>query len=133
MDYEQCISWIWCLVLVTIYIFRWHDKLVWMTLGKSSKQGFLLGSNGKEYLWTTRVSLWSNSKKSACKSGDLGAIPGLGKFPGKGNSNPLQCSCLVNSVKWGAWRATVHRVAKSQTQLTEFHSFLCLCWLFCPL
>ena len=41
---------------------------------------------------------------------DMGAIPGLGRFPGGGNSNPLQYSCLENPMDRGAWRATVHRV-----------------------
>ena len=38
----------------------------------------------------------SNSKESACNSGDLGWIPGLGRYPGEGNGNPLQYSCLEN-------------------------------------
>ena len=44
---------------------------------------------------------------------DLGSIPGLGRSPGKGNGNPLQSSCLENSMDRGAWRATVHGVAES--------------------
>ena len=48
---------------------------------------------------------------------DVGSIPGLGRSPGEGNSNPLQYSCLENPMDIGAWRATVHRVAKSRTQL----------------
>ena len=48
---------------------------------------------------------------------DVGSIPGLGSFPAEGNSNPLQYSCLENPMDRGAWRTTVHRVAKSQTQL----------------
>ena len=47
--------------------------------------------------------------------GDLGLIPGLGRSPGEGNGNPLQYSCLGNSMDKGAWWATVHGVAKSQT------------------
>ena len=47
--------------------------------------------------------------------GDLGLIPGSGRSPGGGNGNPLQYSCLDNPIDRGAWRATVHRVAKSQT------------------
>ena len=43
--------------------------------------------------------------------------PGLGRSPGGGNGNPLQYSCLENPMDRGAWWATVHRVAKSQTQL----------------
>ena len=46
--------------------------------------------------------------------GDGGSIPGLGRSPGEGNGNPLQYSCLVNSMDRGTWRATVHGVAKSQ-------------------
>ena len=48
---------------------------------------------------------------------DVGLIPGLGRFPGGGNSNLLQYSCLENPMDRGAWRAMVHRVAKSRTQL----------------
>ena len=43
---------------------------------------------------------------------DMGSIPGLGRFSGEGNGNPLQSSCLGNSMDRGAWRATVHMVAK---------------------
>ena len=54
-------------------------------------------------------------KASACSAGDPGSIPGLGRSPGEGNGNPLQYSCLENSMGWGAWEATVHRVAESDT------------------
>ena len=57
----------------------------------------------------------SDGKESACYAGDLGSIPGLGKFPGEGNGNPLQYSCLENPMGRGVWQATVHEVAKSQT------------------
>ena len=50
--------------------------------------------------------------------GDAGSIPASGRTPGVGNGNPLQYSCLENSVNRGAWRASVHRVAKSQTWLS---------------
>ena len=59
----------------------------------------------------------SVSKESACNAGDLGLIPGLGRSPGEGPSNPLQYSCLENPINRGAWWATVHGVTKSQTQL----------------
>ena len=49
----------------------------------------------------------------------VGLIPGSGRSPGEGNDNPLQDSCLENPMDRGAWRATVHRVAKSQTQLSS--------------
>ena len=54
-------------------------------------------------------------KASACNVGDLGSIPGSGRSPGEGNGNPLQYSCLENPMDRGAWWATVHGVAKSQT------------------
>ena len=46
-------------------------------------------------------------------------IPGSGKPPGEGNGNPLQCSCLGNSMDRGAWKAKVHGVEKSWTQLSQ--------------
>ena len=48
---------------------------------------------------------------------DAGLIPGSGRSPGEGNGNPLQYSCLENSIDRGAWQATVHGVTESQTQL----------------
>ena len=62
----------------------------------------------------------SDGKKSACNVGDLGSIPESGRSPGEGNSYPLLYSFLENSMDRGAWRATVHGVAKSQTQLSDF-------------
>ena len=61
----------------------------------------------------------SNGKESACNVGDLGLIPGLGRSPGEGHGNPLQDSCLQNPMDRGAQWATVHRVAKSWTRLSE--------------
>ena len=49
----------------------------------------------------------SGSKESACNGGDLGSIPGLGRSPGGGDDNPLQCSCLENPRDGGAWWASV--------------------------
>ena len=58
-------------------------------------------------------------KASAYNAGDLGLIPGLGRSTGDGNGNPLQYSCLKNLMDRGAWWATVHGVAKSQTWLKQ--------------
>ena len=58
---------------------------------------------------------WLNSKESAYSAGDPGSVPGLERSSGEGNGNPLQYSCLENHIDRGAWQATVHRVAKSQT------------------
>ena len=60
----------------------------------------------------------SAGKESAGTAGDLGSVPGLGRSPGDGNSNPLQYSCLNNYMDRGAWQAIVHGVAKSWTWLT---------------
>ena len=57
----------------------------------------------------------SDGKSSACNVGDLGSIPGLGRSPGEGNGNPLQYSCLENSMDGGAWWAAIHGVTKSWT------------------
>ena len=57
----------------------------------------------------------SNGKESACKVGDPDSIPGLGRYPGEGNGNPFQYSCLENPMDRGAWQVTVHRVTNSQT------------------
>ena len=56
----------------------------------------------------------SDGKESACIAGDLGLIPRLGKFPGEGDDNPRQYSCLENSIGRGSLWATVHGVAKGQ-------------------
>ena len=63
----------------------------------------------------------SVGKESACSAGDQDSIPGLGRYPGAGNSNPLQFSCLENPMDGGAWQATVHGVAKSWTRISDFH------------
>ena len=62
--------------------------------------GFPDGSDGKEFAYS---------------AGDLGSVPGSEIFPGEGNGNPLQDSCLENSMDRGAWLVTVQRVTKSKT------------------
>ena len=54
-------------------------------------------------------------KNPPANVGDVGSIPGLGRSPREGNGNPLQYSCLENSMGRGAWRGIVHGVTKSQT------------------
>ena len=61
----------------------------------------------------------SAGKESDCNVGDLGSIPGLGRSTGDGNCHPLQYSGLENSID-----CVVHGVAKSWTQLSDFHSFI---------
>ena len=61
----------------------------------------------------------SDGKESACNTGDVSLIPGSGRSLGEGNDNPLQYSCLGNSMDRGAWWATVHGVPKHRTQLNN--------------
>ena len=55
----------------------------------------------------------SDGKDSTCNAGHPGSILGLGRFPGEGNDNPLQYSCLENPMDRGAWWATVHGVTRA--------------------
>ena len=73
-------------------------------MGSIAQEGFPGGSDGK---------------KSTCNMGVLGLVPGFGRSLGGGNGNPLQYSCLENSMDRGAWQTTVHGAAKSQTQLSD--------------
>ena len=61
----------------------------------------------------------SDGKESACKAGDLGLVPELGRSPIEVTGYPLQYSCLEKSMDRGTWWATVHGVTKSQTQLSD--------------
>ena len=75
----------------------------------------------------------SEDKASACNAGDPGSILGLGRSFGEGNGNPLQYLCPENAMDRGARYATVHRVAKSWTRLSNLtftqhikkHTLLC--------
>ena len=61
---------------------------------------------------------WLSGKESACIAGDAGdavLIPGLGRCPRGGHSNPLQYFCLVSLMDRGAWQAAAHVFAKSRT------------------
>ena len=58
-------------------------------------------------------------KNQPANAGDAGMIPGSERSPGEGKDNPLQYSCLENSMDRGAWWATVHSVAKSGARLKQ--------------
>ena len=62
----------------------------------------------------------SDDEASAYNAGDLGSIPGSGRSPGKGSSNPCQYSCLETPTDGGAWEATVPGLTKSRTRLSDF-------------
>ena len=61
---------------------------------------------------------WLSGKETDCQAGDAGWIPGLGRSPGGGHGNPLQYSCLENSMDKGGWWATVHGIAE-ESDMTE--------------
>ena len=65
---------------------------------------------------------WLSGKNPPASAGDAGSIPGLGRPPGGRNGNPLQCSCLENSMFRGAWWARAHGVTKSQTDEAISHA-----------
>ena len=79
--------------------------------GKPQFYAYLLNCTG--------IPMWVSGVESTCHAGDLGSISGWGRSPGGGNDNPLQFSCLGNPMDRGAWWATVHRVAESQTWLSN--------------
>ena len=59
-------------------------------------------------------------KNLPANTGDMGSVPESERYPGEGNGNELQCSCLENPTDRGAWWALVPGVAKSQTQLSNY-------------
>ena len=75
----------------------------------------------------------SESKASVYNTGDLGSFSRLGRFPGEGNSNPLQYSCLENPMKRGAWQAIVHGVTKSGPKLHHFTFHFLQIYCFYPI
>ena len=73
--------------------------------------------------WASQVALVAkNPPASAGDTRDVGSIPVLGRSPGGGHGNPLQCSCLENPMDRGAWWATVHGAARSRTPLKGFRT-----------
>ena len=71
------------------------------------------------YNITIGLPVWLSGKESSCNTGDAGLIPRSGRSPREGNGNALQYSCLDNPRGREAWWATLHRVSKSWTQLSE--------------
>ena len=75
-------------------------------------------SRGQRSIRVSQVMLMvKNLPATAGDVRDAVSIPGSGRFSGGGHGNPPQCSCLENPMDRGAWQATVHRVAESQTRL----------------
>ena len=78
-----------------------------------------MGQIGRVALTCTHCPVGSESKEAARNVGDPALIPASGILPGEGTGNPLQYSRLENPMDRGAWQATVHRVTKSQTRLSD--------------
>ena len=79
-------------------------------------------------MWSLGFPLWFSGKEFTCNvgvTGDTGSIPGLGRSPGGGQGNPLQHSCLENTMDRGTWQATIHRVSRSQTWLKWLSTHAC--------
>ena len=97
-----------CLITRKMHIlvskmFSWPEKLVVCGIFKRTRH-LMLG-----------LTCSSNGKEPACDAGDQGSVPGLGSSSGEGNDNPLQYSCLENSMDREVWWATVRGVAKNWT------------------
>ena len=90
------------------------QDLSWGQLSLTAPQAFWIGGASKH---RSGFPGDSDGKESTCNSGNPGSIPGPGRSPGEGNSNPLQYSCLENPMDW--W-ATVHGASKSQTWLSNW-------------
>ena len=111
-------------------IFAWRIPWTEEPGGLQSLGHKLLDMTEQLTLW--RYSGGTDNKESACNVRDLGSIPGSGRCPGEENGNPLQYSCLGNSMDRGAWWVTAHRVTKSQTQLSNFHFSKTTTTYYCP-
>ena len=94
----------------------WSLNLRILRGGKSIPKHIGLGPTLRSYLWLLRASqvalVVKNPPANAGDTRDGCSIPGLGRSPGEGHGNPLQCSCLENPMDSEAWQATVHGVAR---------------------
>ena len=73
----------------------------------------------------SHVYVYQNTPATAGDIGDMGSVPGLGRFLGGGHGNPLQFPCVYNPVNRGAWQATVHRVWHNWSDLAGAHTRTC--------
>ena len=110
-----------CLLLANVRLNKVVTK--WLNISLNDKAFYA-------YLGLPR---WFGGKKNpSANAGDTGWIPGWGRSPGGGNGNPLQYSCLENHMDRGAWRGTVHGVAKSQIWLSDWAcTHACLFYRLC--
>ena len=95
-----------------------HSVVVYVSTFLAFKPitGYIHFSTNSSYSHFFHNGLHSLSAMFPCQFGCV-CVCVCGRSPGEGHGNPLQCSCLENPMDQGAWQATVHRVAKSQTRL----------------
>ena len=105
----------------TQWLWVWVNSGSWWWTGRPGVMQSM-GSKGLGHDWATELNggffHGSEVEESACNAGDLGLILGQ-EDPGEGNGNPLQCSCLENSIDRGTWPATVHGISKCWTHLKD--------------
>ena len=105
-----------------IYVYLWLSHVeVWQKTAKFCK-GIILQLKKKKKYSPLGLPQWLSGKEFACNAGDTGSIPGSGRSCGKGNGNPLRYSYLENPMERGAWRATVHKIAKSRLKRLSAHT-----------
>ena len=99
-----------------------------------ARYSLLLGAATNSSLGAAEAALAvKNPPANAGDAREVGSIPGSGRSPGVGYGNPLLYSCPDNPIDRGGWRATVCRVAKSQTRLKQFSMHvLSLQWQWAP-
>ena len=108
------------MLLLILALEGWEESRDPQTARPPPNQGFGWegGALGRVLLSRRGLPGGSDSKESACNAGDPGLIHGSGRSPVGGKGHPLQYSGLGNPMDRGAWWATVHRVAQSQTRLS---------------
>ena len=100
---------------------KWDYELCFCSLKKAQNlkgKSKLHSNNVYFFFFFFAEPCWLSGEESSCNAGDVGLIPGSGRFSGEGNSNLLQYSCLGNSMDRGAWWDTVHGVTK-ELDMTE--------------
>ena len=108
-------------ILLKAAVFPQHIHILAFSVCLSLPITVLCFAEKKKKLYSATLGFSGGSmvKNPPANAEDMGLIPGLGRSPGVGNGNPLQYSCLTNPMGRGALWATVHRVAKSRTWLSN--------------
>ena len=97
--------------------------IVYILMGRHWFQAICRYTHTHTHTHTYIVPGGADGKEFACNVGDLCSVPGLGRSPGEGNSNPIQYPCLENSTDRGAWQATVHGVTVLDTTERLTHTY----------